>query len=232
MTISIIIPAHNASRTIVKTIKSILAQSKLPEEIIVVDDGSADNLQSYLSLIRANVRLERIAHAGAAAARNAGARQAKGDALFFCDADIELFPTALQKLEKALADNPNAVFAYSAFEWGGRIFGNRDFDPEEVRRNNYISTMSLISRSAFPGFDETLPRFQDWDLWLTIIERGGNGARVPEVLFRVLEEGKMSRRGGLSRLRATAAVRKKHRLSWRISDFWLAFKESLRAGRL
>ena len=43
----------------------------------------------------------------------------------------------------------------------------------------------MIRRCAFPGFDEKLARFQDWDLWLTIAKRGGVGVWIDKELFRV-----------------------------------------------
>lgn len=233
MRISVIIPARNATATIGDTLGSIESQTRPADEVIVVDDGSSDNLSAELARRVSSVKLIRIERAGAARARNVGAEQAVGDALFFCDADLILEPLILQKLEQALAADPQAAFAYCSFlAWEGAVFANRAFDAAALRRNNYISTMSLIRRAAFPGFDEALPRFQDWDLWLTVIERGGYGVWVPEVLFRVAERGMISRRGGLSRLRATALIRSKHRLRWYWSDLWLAFKESVRSGRL
>lgn len=232
MRISVVIPARNATRTIQATLNSAFAQSLAPHEVIVADDGSDDRLAEALLPYGDRILLVRIPHSGAAAARNAGARLAKGDALFFCDADLLLYPDLLAKLARALENDPGAVFAYSSFIWQGKTFVARPFDAEGLKRNNYISTMSLLRREAFPGFDESLPRFQDWDLWLTVAERGGRGVAVPETLFRVMEEGTMSRRGGLSRLIATAKVRRKHRLPWRASDFWLAFKESVKARRI
>lgn len=232
MKISVIIPARNASRTIGRTLNSVFAQTRLPDEVVVVDDGSADDSPAILVEYQNRVVSLRIPPSGAAAARNAGARLARGDLLFFCDADLALYPTLLQKLETALFADSGAAFAYCSFEWHGKIFEAKPFEPEKLRENNYISTMSLVRASAFPGFDESLPRFQDWDLWLTVVERGGRGVPVPEVLFRVLEAGTMSRRGGLSRLSATWRVRAKHHLAWGARDCWLAFKESVKARRL
>jgi len=47
----------------------------------------------------------------------------------------------------------------------------------------YITTTSLIRAKDFPGFDESLKKFQDWDLWLTMLEQGKIGVWIPEVLF-------------------------------------------------
>ena len=232
MRISLIIPAHNSSRTICKTLTTVFGQTRGPDEVIVVDDGSTDDIAGALRPFKDRLTYIRTVRQGAAAARNTGAKVATGDALFFCDADLELKPQLLERLSEALERDPDAAFAYCAFRSSdGHLFGSRDFDPVEIRKNNYISTMSLIRRRPFPGFDESLPRFQDWDLWLTIIERGGRGVRVPETLFSVIVPGIISRRGGLSRLAATGRIRRKHHLPWRFGDVWLAFKESVKARR-
>jgi glycosyltransferase involved in cell wall biosynthesis len=232
MRISVIIPIHNGAQTLGKTLASLFAQTRLPDEVIVVNDHSTDAFREAIAPYADRLLVIDAPERGAAAARNFGVQKATGDAFFFCDADLALAPTLLERLSFALAAEPGAAFAYCAFRWNGKIFAQRPFDAALLRTHNYISTMSLVHRAAFPGFDETLPRFQDWDLWLTITERNGVGVGVPEVLFRVIEEGTMSRRGGLSRLRATALIRKKHQLAWRISDVWLALKESLRARRI
>lgn len=232
MAISVIIPAHNAEKTIEKTLLSLAAQTIKALEIIVVDDGSEKSLEAIRKTSPISFELLHIPHHGAAAARNFGAAIAKRDLLFFCDADVILVPTFLEKLSEALYNHPKFAFAYCSFEWHGNTFIARPFSVEELKKNNYISTMSILRRDAFPGFDESLPRFQDWDLWLTIAERSGKGFAVPEILFHVSEEGLMSRRGGLSRLKATKKIRQKHRLPWQFSDFWLAFKESVRARRV
>ena len=67
------------------------------------------------------------------------------------------------------------------------------FNPDKLRKENYIMTASLIRRNDFPYFDKELKRFQDWDLWLTMLEHGHIGVWVPAVLFRVVNtRGTMS----------------------------------------
>ncbi len=225
--ITVIIPARNAAATLASCLESIRAQRRPVDEVIVVDDGSTDGTAAIAGAGGPLVRVVSQPGAGAAEARNAGARMVSGELLFFCDADLVLDPMLIAKLEAVLIDQPGASFAYCAFRWGGKVFSMRPFDPEAVRRNNYISTMSLIRRSDFSGFDPSLERFQDWDLWLTMIESHKTGINVQEVLFTVQSEGSMSRRGGFSRLKATRIVRRKHGLRMRVTDYLVALKEAI-----
>lgn len=123
---------------------------------------------------------------GAPAARNLGAELATGAFLFFCDQDVELSPSCLSSLHAALAAEPSAGYAYCDYARSGALAGIHralPFSPDALRQKNFVSTMSLLRRSLFPGFDEALPRFQDWDLWLTLLERGVTGTYVPRTLF-------------------------------------------------
>lgn len=166
--ISVIIP-HIPSRTQFFTttaFPSVLAND--PAEIIVIRQGG-----------------------GASKRRNAGAVAASQEFLYFCDDDVVLKQDTLRRLLAALTVDPDAAFAYGDFEHvsypgieapvTGRLKSG-PFDADRLRKGNYISTMSLIRRCSFPGFDSSLEKFEDWDLWLTLLDRGAHGAYVPEVL--------------------------------------------------
>lgn len=182
--ISVIIPLYNKRKTIGKTIKSILNQSHKDLEIIVVDDGSNDGGAEETEKFNGKVKtVKGLGHFGANWARNYGAHLAQGDYLFFCDADIVLRRHALEAMKETLEKNKNASYAYSSFQLGWKIMPSRPFDAGILKKFNYISTMSLIRRADFTGFDESLKRFQDWDLWLAMLEQGKTGVLVPEVLF-------------------------------------------------
>lgn len=200
--ISVIISLYNKRKTITRCIESILNQSYKDLEIIVVDDGSTDGSldvvpasSSVIPAIRprahgrgakAGIQIKIISglgHFGANWARNYGAHLAHGEYLFFCDADIIFKKDTLQKMLAALTANKNASYAYSSFKIGWKKMLGRPFDAGALKKQNYISTMSLIRRADFAGFDENLEKFQDWDLWLTMLEKGKTGIFVPEVLF-------------------------------------------------
>lgn len=126
---------------------------------------------------------------GANWARNRGWEKARGEYLLFSDCDIRWVPWALSTLLDALHRDPLASYAYCGFRWenpdgSARIVGLGPFTPEQVRQTSCFSTMSLFRAKDFPGFDESLRRLQDWDLYLTLLERDGRlGACVPAVLF-------------------------------------------------
>lgn len=186
--VSIIIPTFEHAKSLPGCLASIYAQTYPSIEIIVVDDGSTDNTQEVLSNYR-DVRVVTQENKGANPARNAGAEHATGEHLFFCDADLILRADAIEKFVSALEENPDADFAYSAFRFGFKRFRGVPFNAERLKNMNYIHTSSLIRRAKFPGFDPAIRRLQDWDLWLTMIERGSRGVLVDEYLFRVRIDG-------------------------------------------
>jgi hypothetical protein len=114
--------------------------------------------------------------------------------LFFCDADAVLKPRALEKMLYTLESNPTASYCYSSFLWGRKTFKLWPFDPEKLKEMPYIHSMSLIRREHFPesGWDESIKKLQDWDLWLTMLENGYYGVYIDEVLFKVKPGGTIS----------------------------------------
>ena len=198
--ISIIIPVYNQAERLIKTLASINRQSYQDYEVIIVNDGSIDNVEAlcaeYLKKLETTnhyLFLNQTNH-GAPAARNRGKQESKGDYLLFCDADAILHPKALEYMLSYLEANPSASYAFSSFLWGKKLFKLTDFDPEKLKRQPYIHTMSLIKRADYPenGWDESIKKFQYWDLWLTMLEAGKVGVFVPQVLFTVAPGGTIS----------------------------------------
>jgi glycosyltransferase involved in cell wall biosynthesis len=101
--ISFVVPAHNEERFIGPTLTSILSAAEVvgePFEVIVVDDASTDRTAELAAQHGANVI--HVSHRQIAAARNAGARVARGDILFFVDADTLANLAALRAALDAL----------------------------------------------------------------------------------------------------------------------------------
>jgi glycosyltransferase involved in cell wall biosynthesis len=106
MTISVIIGAYNAEDTIAETLASVLGQTLLADEIIVVDDGSTDRTAQVAAAASESIRIVRQDNKGAAAALNAGINRAKGDLLSFIDADDLWEQDKLVMQARILAEQP------------------------------------------------------------------------------------------------------------------------------
>ncbi len=210
MKISVIIPCYQHAATIGRCLDGVFAQTHHELEVIVVNDGSADGTLAALKPYEGRITLINQENRGGAAARNRGFAASTGELVIFCDADVLFRPDALEKMAAALANHPDASYAYSSFRFGWKKFRLWRFDPDKLKKMNYIHTTSLIRRGHFPGFDESLKRFQDWDLWLTMLEKGRVGVWIPETLFRVV-----TRKKGIS----SWAPSFLYRLPWRQLHF-------------
>ena len=206
--ISVIIPAYQHADILGACLESVLNQTLKPKEIMVVDDGSTDNTQEVLDMfVRRRstgrpvgttpiLKIHKKENQGNPnPTRNKGFELSSGSYVIFLDADVVMKPDMLEKLYGALESNPEAGFAYSSFKFGWKKFNSFPYDADRLKKMNYIHTSALIRRDAFPGFDENIKRFQDWDLWLTMLENGYEGVFVPEELFTAVQahgRGKIS----------------------------------------
>jgi len=191
-TIDIIIPAYNASQSLTACLLSIWKQTFKAFRLTVVNDGSTDDTAKILKRYSDRLNIIEQSNQGASAARNAGAKQARAEFIIFVDADIILQPKMLEIMHKTLVNHSDASYAYSAFKFGRKKFKLWKFSANQLRRMPYIHTTSLIRRKHFPGFDEKLKRFQDWDLWLTMLVKKHHGIFIKEILFKVKAGGMMS----------------------------------------
>jgi glycosyltransferase involved in cell wall biosynthesis len=198
--ISIIIPVFNQAGKLKLSLKSLEKQTYQDFEVIVVNDGSDDNVEEIFAQFVKQTKLENSflflnqKNLGAPAARNRGFKEAKGNYLLFCDADAILYPEALLKMKQALDYNLDYSYCYSSFYWGRKLFKLETFKAEKLKKEPYIHTISLIRREDFPktAWDEGIKKFQDWDLWLTMLKNGKKGYFIDQVLFKVIPGGTIS----------------------------------------
>ncbi|HEY9770128.1 MAG TPA: glycosyltransferase family A protein [Coleofasciculaceae cyanobacterium] len=183
--ISIIIPAYNAMTYLPETMATVLSQTFADFEVIVVNDGSSDKTEKWVSQIT-DPRVKLICHTtnqGLAAARNTGIGYAQGKYLAFLDADDLWESTKLEKQVHCLEENPavGLVYTWSALinEQGirtGRVFKSHAEGNVWKTLIGYnivwCGSVAMVRRSCFEAvgmFDQNLRSFvEDWDMWLRI----------------------------------------------------------------
>lgn len=198
--VSVVVPAKNAAAYIGETIASALAQADV-SEVIVVDDGSTDDTVAIVRAI-CDPRLRLIMNdaSGVSAARNLGARSARGDWLMFLDADDRLRPNAVTTLLTTAKTAPHAVLIYGDYntiDSAGLAIGRRGLlkgrrKPsgdvlERLASGNFIVNggIMLVRGDAFRstgGFDVSLRYCEDWHCWCRLAALG-EFAYVPKLLL-------------------------------------------------
>lgn len=180
--VSVVIPAYNASATIGNAIRSVLDQTAAPGEIIVVDDGSSDDTAEQVRKFGARVHFMQQANAGAAAARNRGAADATGELLAFLDADDQWHVEKTARQLEVFSAHPDVAICRTRFRMipVGQAYDSRShLERRAVRVESnfpkvfvdpYFGTPTVMMRRATflecRGFDETLETAEDVDLWL------------------------------------------------------------------
>lgn len=191
--VSVVVPCYNQGRWLDEAVDSALAQTFTDIEVLVVDDGSTDPETRRLldGYRRPKTRVLRGENRGLPAARNAGIRAAAGEFICCLDADDILEPSLLEKSVAVLDARPEVTFVS---HWL-RTFGDESWDWTPARCDfpalldaNTVNGAAPVRRQAVLDaglFDESMrDGCEDWDLWITLVERGAVGTILPEFLFR------------------------------------------------
>lgn len=182
-TVSVIISTYNRADRLPKAIDSLLRQTRVPDEIIVVDDGSTDNTPEVLAQYGPPVTKIRQDNQGPAAGRNTGLRAATGDLIAFLDSDDVLTTGSIEKRALLLESDPSYGVVYSnvmmtdlvgrslglfteAFP-GVRPSGNVFF---QIAQNHLMAVHGFMFRRSCLDevglFDESLRSSEDYDFWV------------------------------------------------------------------
>jgi glycosyltransferase involved in cell wall biosynthesis len=188
-------PAHNAERTIGAAAASVLWQTYVDAELVVVDDGSTDGTARLVQALAGPVTLVQQENAGVGAARNRGVEAARGELIAFLDADDVMLDRHLEALVDVYDRHGGIATANAYWLFAGGIhasrtrFKGRFPSPDDQRRSileqNFVSTMSLFPRALVEEigpFDAAKRHAEDWDFWLRAIYAGHRVHLQPEPL--------------------------------------------------
>jgi len=183
--ISVIIPVYNAERWIGHAIPSVLNQTVMPAEILVVDDGSTDGTARASQKYGAAIRYFYQQNSGPAVARNLGIDQAESEWIAFLDADDEWLPHKIESQLRILKRNPDLKWCSSAYEEVSNGDATPHTLPDGLKEKSYchreLSFFSawlegvkfrtpsfVIHGSVFNelgGFDAEMLTGEDTDMW-------------------------------------------------------------------
>lgn len=194
--VTVIVPTFNRAHYLGEALDSLLSQSRVPSEIIVVDDGSTDDTGAVVSAYRDPVRYIRKENGGKASAVNVGLAASRGDLIYVFDDDDIAYPDAIEKLLEPLERDPSLGFAHGALthfvvDAQGRRVEKLRPPPTVAERGHHFAILqqrcciahnaSIVRRRCYDevGFlDESFKRSEDFEFLLRLTARF-DGASVP-----------------------------------------------------
>jgi glycosyltransferase involved in cell wall biosynthesis len=201
--VSVVVPTFNYGRFIHEALESVLRQTLVPEEIIVVDDGSTDDTVQTVRRFEPQVKYFRQENGGVCKARNRGVAESSGTHLAFLDADDTWEASKLEKqLERFTSDAEIGLVHCGMQEFDGtsgrplelRLDGQEGWVADELllweRPSVNVSGSALmVSREAFDsvgGFDPQIAVGEDWDFCYRIARKWKVGfVAEPLVNYRI-----------------------------------------------
>lgn len=193
--VTVVIPTHDRPELVLEAVRSVLAQTRAPGEVVVVDDGSEEEAATRVARGLDGLKGVRLirhpAPRGGSAARNRGWREGRYPWVAFLDDDDVWLPEKLA-VQLAHLRSEDAEYGWTAY----RVVERDTLEPRDeihpppgglprVLAHSERSCCTLMVRRSVleevGGFDESLPRNQDWDLYLRLARRG-RGAYLDRAL--------------------------------------------------
>jgi glycosyltransferase involved in cell wall biosynthesis len=191
--VSVIIPCYNQGEYLDETVASVLAQSYGDYEIVIVNDGSTDPFTTALlrDYRRPKTRVIHSENRGVSSARNSGIGEATGEYILPLDAD-DLIGRDYLRQAVGILDGPGTIGIVTCLI---EFFDSMEFRPEQppfspetMTVRNALGPCSSFFRKTdwerVGGYNTNMTHgWEDWDFWLSLLERGLTVHRIPEVLF-------------------------------------------------
>jgi len=190
--VSVIIPCYNQGQFLDEAVNSVLSQTYQDFEIIIVNDGSTDDFTTDIlkKYSKPKTQVIQTDNQGLASARNNGIAVAKGRYILPLDADDKIGKKYLEEAVKVLDGNPGIGIVYckaktfGAFE---EMWELPEYSLEKMLIDNIIFCSAFFRRKDWEeigGYDSGMVYgWEDYDFWLSLIEKGVLVYRIPKVLF-------------------------------------------------
>lgn len=191
--VSIIIPCYNQAIYLVETLVSVIEQTYINWECIIINDGSTDNSEEViLQYIKDDTRFKYInqKNSGVCIARNNAIKQSLGEYILCLDGDDLISENYLDETVKILDSKPEVKVATSIVRYFGRSKGFLkvvSYDLATLLAQNQLVITSLFRRSDFDrvgGFNINMKEgLEDWDFWISVLKKGGEVQCAKQALF-------------------------------------------------
>ena len=208
--VSVIVPMYNAAPFVGEALESIVASTYRPIEVIVVDDGSTDDslhVAQAFAREHKEVIVRSQPNSGASVARNNAIRVSHGKYILPVDADNRIHPLYIAEAEAVLETRQEVRVVSCRAEFFGDRTGEwivPPFSKQTLARKNMIDTCAMYRRCDWdktPGYMTTCTAREDWDMWLSLFELGGEFVRLPDIrlYYRVRKGSKRMQDRALKR---------------------------------
>lgn len=192
--VSVIITSFNKGKFLNECINSVKNQSYQNLEIILIDDCSTDSytigiLKELKNDNQINI-FKLTENKGVSNVRNFGIKNSTGEYILIVDGDDKISDTYIEKAVKIIESDSEYKIVSCEVELFGYYHGKMPLAKPEIEyliAQNALIISSLFRKSDFEktsGFNENMKEgLEDWDFWLSILEKGGKVYRIPEVHF-------------------------------------------------
>lgn len=190
--VSIIIPCYNTEEFLDETLNSVLNQTYLNWEAIIVNDGSPDNTKEVVAkwLVKdSRFQYFEKENGGLASSRILGINKSNGKYIFPLDSDDYIHNTFVKKAVLKLESDSKIEVVYSqVINFGEKngLFKLQDYSLEYLLLKNCIVASAFFRKETYDkvgGYCKDLKFLEDWDLWISLLKNGGKVFRIEEPLF-------------------------------------------------
>lgn len=191
--VSVIIPCYNHGNYIQETVDSILASTYKNIEIVIVNDGSTDEytnqLLDELPTKFSQIKVIKTANQGTAGACKVAVENSTGDFILPIGSDDKIHPDYIAKAASILTDHKEIGIVYCDAEYFDAKRGPwrlPEFSISQMQQGNCIFCASLYRKSDYDkteGYHADMRNWEDYDLWLSLLELGLEVYKIPEVYF-------------------------------------------------
>lgn len=191
--VSVIVPCFNQGRYLAETLDSVLAQSFSNWECVILDDGSTDNSKEIaLTFCDKDERFHYHyqTNQGLSVARNHGIKSSHGKYVLPLDADDKIHKDYIAEAVEVLEQRDDVKVVYCRAEYFGEKTGEwklPKYNLMEMLYQNCIFCTAMYRRADYDqtsGYNTNMKYgLEDWDFWLSLLEKGGNVYQIPHIRF-------------------------------------------------